>query len=105
MENSPLAYVRESELGASQIQWLSELALFDFTIHYRTGRYNRAANALIRHPHIGEEINQERGSDCNQVEVILCSLVCEVVEKILNTTKVPDDVKTEGQSISCGYNQ
>ena len=34
MDNSPLAYVRESKLGASQIGWLSELALFDFTIHY-----------------------------------------------------------------------
>ena len=34
MENSPLAYVRESKLGKSQIQWLSELALFDFIIHY-----------------------------------------------------------------------
>ena len=33
-DNSPLAYVRESKLGASQIQWLNELALFDFTIHY-----------------------------------------------------------------------
>ena len=30
----PLAYVRESKLGTSQIQWLSELALFDCTIHY-----------------------------------------------------------------------
>ena len=35
MDNNPLAYVRESKLGASQIQWLSELALFDFTIHYQ----------------------------------------------------------------------
>ena len=34
MDNSPLAYVTESKLGASQIWWLSELALFDFTIHY-----------------------------------------------------------------------
>ena len=34
MDNSPLAYVRESKLGSSQIWWLSELALFDFTIHY-----------------------------------------------------------------------
>ena len=34
MDNSPLAYVRESKLGASQTQWLSVLALFDFTIHY-----------------------------------------------------------------------
>ena len=34
MDNSPLAYVRESKLGASQICWLSELAVFNFTIHY-----------------------------------------------------------------------
>ena len=99
--NSPLAYVRESKLGASQIWWLSELALFDFTIHYRTGRSNRAADALSRHPHTDEEINQEMGSDCNEVEVILYSLVCEVVDEILDTTKVPDDLKKEAQSISC----
>ena len=100
-DNGPLAYVRESKLGASQIWWFSELALFDFTIHYRTGRSNRAADALSRHPHTKEEINEERGSDCNEVEVISYSLVCEVVDEYLNTTKVPDDLKKQAQSISC----
>ena len=33
-DNNPLTYVQESKLGASQIRWLSELALFDFTIKY-----------------------------------------------------------------------
>ena len=33
-DNNPLAYVMESKLGASQIQWLSELALFNFVIKY-----------------------------------------------------------------------
>ena len=99
MDNSPLAYVRESKLGASQIWWLSELALFDFTIHYWTGRSNRAANALSRHPHTEEEVNEERGSDCNEVEVISYSSVCEVVDEYLNTTKVPDDLKKEALSI------
>ena len=75
-DNSPLAYVIESKLGASQIWWLSELALFDFTIHYRTGRSNRATDALSGHPH-------------------------HVVNEYLNTTKVPDDMKREAQSISC----
>ena len=75
MDNSPLAYVRDSKLGTSQIQWLSELALFDFTIHYRTRRSNRAANALSRHPHTKEEIDKERGSDCDEVEVISYSSV------------------------------
>ena len=55
MENSPLSYDRESKLGASQIQWLSALALFDFTIHYQSGRSNKAADALSRHPHTEEE--------------------------------------------------
>ena len=59
------------------------MALFDFTIHYRTGGSNRATDALSRHPHTVEEINQERGSDCDEVEVISYSLVCEVVDKIL----------------------
>ena len=100
-DNSPLAYVRESKLGASQIQQLSELALFDFAIHYRTGRSNRAADALSRHPHTNEEINQERGSDHDEVEVILHLLVCEVVNEILSTAKVPDDLEAEAQAISC----
>ena len=100
-DNSPLAYVRESKLGASQIRWLSELALFDFTIHYRTGRSNRAADALSRYPHTNEEINQERGSDCDEVEVILYSLVCEVVDEILSITKVPNGLKAEAQAIRC----
>ena len=32
MDNNPLTYIQDSRLTASQIQWLSELALFDFTI-------------------------------------------------------------------------
>ena len=33
-DNNPLTYIMESKLGASQIRWLSELALFDFVIKY-----------------------------------------------------------------------
>ena len=50
MDNNPLTYVQESKLGASQIRWLSELALFDFTIKYQTGRSNRVADALSHRP-------------------------------------------------------
>ena len=48
--NNPLAHVQESKLGACQIQWLSELALFNFQICYHSGRSNRAANALSCSP-------------------------------------------------------
>ena len=49
-DNNPLAYVKGSKLGAAQIRWLSELALFDFDIKYRTGKSNQAADALSHHP-------------------------------------------------------
>ena len=34
MDNNPLCYVKTSKLGASQIRWLSNLALFYFDIKY-----------------------------------------------------------------------
>ena len=45
-DNNPLAYVEMSKLGASQIYWLSKLAIFDYNIIYRSGRTNKATNAL-----------------------------------------------------------
>ena len=37
-DNNPLVYVKTSKLGTAKIRWLSELALYDFDIVYRTGR-------------------------------------------------------------------
>ena len=37
-------------MGAAQICWLSELALYDFDIIYRTGKSNLVADALSRWP-------------------------------------------------------
>ena len=31
-DNNPLCYIKSSKLGAAQIRWLSELALYDFDI-------------------------------------------------------------------------
>ena len=56
-DNNPLVYVNTRKLGAAQIHWLSELALYDFDIVYRTGRSNLVANALSRRPEAeGEKI-------------------------------------------------
>ena len=46
MDNNPLTYVRTSRLGASQIHWLSDLALFNFDLKYRAGKCNQAADTL-----------------------------------------------------------
>ena len=90
----------KSKLGASQIQWLSELALFSFTIHYQTGRSNKAADALSRHPYNDDSVIKS-DSDSDEVEVISYSSVYEVVDLYLDTTKIPDDLKKEALSISC----
>ena len=104
MDNNHLAYVRESKLGASQIWWLTELALFNDTIHDQTGRSNKATNALSRHPH-NEESKIESDSDSDEVEFISYSSVCEVVDSYLDTTKIPDGLKKEVLSINTQYNQ
>ena len=51
-ENNPLAYVRESKLEVAQFQWLSKPVLFHFDIKYRTGKSNKAADALSHHPYV-----------------------------------------------------
>ena len=57
--NNPLCYIKSSKLGAAQIRWLSELALYDFDIVYRTGKSNLVADALSRRPEVEEEIERE----------------------------------------------
>ena len=102
-DNNPLAYVMESKLGASQIRWLSELALFDFTIKYRTGRSNRAADALSRRPFNPSFDNSfsESETDSDECEVISYSSVCEAVDLCLNSAKIPEDLKQQVQDIGC----
>ena len=56
-DNNPLVYVKTSKLGAAQICWLSELALYDFDIVYRMGHSNLVADTLSRRPEAeGEKI-------------------------------------------------
>ena len=82
MDNNPLAYVQEGKLGVSQIRWLSELALFDFTIKYQTGSANRATDALS-HPPFNPFCNFDTEStDSDGVEVISYLATCKEVETI-----------------------
>ena len=113
MDNNPLAYIQESKLGASQIRWLSELALFDFTIKYQTGRSNRATDTLSRRPFNPSCDFETESTDSNEVEVISYSatsnevetipysVVCEALDQCLNGSKIPEVLKQEAQDISC----
>ena len=111
-DNNPLAYIQESRLGTLQIQWLSELALFNFTIKYQTGHSNRAADALSHHP-FNPSCNVDAESadsnevevisysaTCNEVETIPYLVVCEALDQCLNGSKIPEALKQEAQDIS-----
>ena len=76
-DNNPLCYIKSSKLGATQICWLSELALYDFDIIYRTGKSNLVADALSRHPEVEEEIEKEIPPESDDDEWIAVSYQVE----------------------------
>ena len=47
-DNNPLSYLQSAKLGATEQRWAAQLADFNFTIKYRSGRSNRNADALSR---------------------------------------------------------
>ena len=65
-DNNPLVYVKTSKLGAAQICWLSELALYDFDIVYCTGKSNLVADALSRWPELPSSNTRWGEEDSNE---------------------------------------
>lgn len=56
-DNNPLSYLQTSaKLGAVEQRWAAQLAQFNFTIEYRSGKLNQAADALSRLPKTTTEI-------------------------------------------------
>ena len=100
-DNNPLVYVKTSKLGAAQIRWLSELALYDFDIVYRTGRSNLIANALSRRPEVeGENHNQTcSDNDDEEWQAISYSTICEELEGVLGGVKVGHALKERIQVV------
>ena len=72
-DNNPLCYIKSSKLGAAQIRWLSELALYDFDIVYHSGKSNLVADALSHRPEVEEEIEKEIPPESDDDEWIAVS--------------------------------
>ena len=100
MDNNLLAYVQYSKLGASQIRWISDLALFNFTIKYQTGHSNKATDALSPCP-FNPSCDFKSETCSNEVEVICYLLVCEAIDQCCNSYKIHEDLKQKAQDISC----
>ena len=99
-DNNPLAYIQTSKLGASQIRWLSKLALFDFNIIYRSGKSNQAADALSRCPEPNCKLESDDDSDNDSSDPVILSYatICDIIKPVLGDTKIPLNIKKKGQA-------
>ena len=91
-DNNPLVYVKTSKLGVAQIRWLSELALYDFDIIYRTGKSNLVVDALSRRPEspTDNRDNKEEDSDEDWEAISY---------PVTHTGQIPDDPITISSSV------
>ena len=99
-DNNPLAYVQTSKVGVSQICWLSELALFDFNIIYRSGKTNQAADALSWHPEPNCKLDSDSDSISEDPVVLSYATMCTTIKPVLGDTKIPFHVKKNSQAAS-----
>ena len=101
-DNNPLAYIQTSKLSASQICWLSELALLDFNIIYRSGKSNQAADALSQHPEPNCKLESDNDSDNDSDDPVMLSYatICDIIKLVLGDTKIPFTIKKKAQAAS-----
>ena len=99
-DNNPLAYVQTSKLGASQICWLSELALFNFNIIYKSGKTNQAADALSQHPEPNCKLESDSDSSSDDPVMLSYATICDTIKLVLGDTKIPFNIKKKAQAAS-----
>ena len=101
-DNNPLAYIQTSKLGASQICWLSELALVDFNIIYRSGKSNQATDTLKQCPEPNCKLESDDDSDNDSSDPVMLSYatICDIIKPVLGNTKIPFTIKKKAQAAS-----
>ena len=79
-DDNPLSHLQTAKLGAVEQRWASELACFDFSIKYRSGRENANADALSRCP---VEVPEGPGEELRAVS---CSMSVDVTSHHMTAT-------------------
>ena len=88
-DNNPMVYLMsKSKLPATEQKWASELAGFDFSIHYRPGKTNSHADALSRQ----EQLPWDVKVDATEVCAILI---------LAQSTHIPTDLQGKGWQEAC----
>ena len=85
-----------SQLGMSQIRWLSDLALFDFDIKYRVGKSNQVADTLSWWPANPDSASESSDGE-DEWEAISYDMVCQILDYHLDSSKIPCHIKHEVQ--------
>ena len=92
-DNNPLSYVKTTgKLGTTETRWAAELAQFDFSIKYRSGRSNQNADSLSRKTQHGKEPKSVRFA-----EVVACESPMQFVEQM--TVHVPRAVHVTTEDV------
>ena len=100
-DNNPLAYIQASKLSASQIHWLSKLALFDFNIIYRSGKSNQATDALSWCPEPNCKLESDDSDNDSDDPVMLSyATICDIIKLVLGDTKILLTIKKKAQGAS-----
>ena len=86
-----------AKLGALEQRWAAHLALFDFTINYRSGRSNANADALSRQPRgpMLDETEESKEDELSHVEsiVTMATPVPPDSSHAIVTTPIPIEVR------------
>ena len=81
-DNNPLSYLQTSKLGATELRWAAQLASFDFSLKYRSGRANKNADSLSRRP-------------ATDVEEISKFVVSSVIQETVGGTILPTNLQSK----------
>jgi hypothetical protein len=100
VDNNPLSHVQTSKKAVSEINWLAQLADFDFDIKYKSGKSNRNADALSRKfKSMTEEHVSYILEGCSESSKIPMELFVQPLSKNVSTEEVKLTVWAEQQEM------
>ncbi|XP_070550665.1 uncharacterized protein [Ptychodera flava] len=94
-DNNPFSYLlTTAKLGATDTRWAAELAQFNFSVKYRSGKSNKNADALSR------KRNHTDQGEYARLEETHVDIVTKDTLSARSSTAVPKIVRMEGREVN-----